>query len=337
MFFKDVFVNIANVHAIPNILKQNKIRMNISVEYKDSTGTISNQAYSLTRLGLVKHLAIAGQGYAPRPQKFIRTIAMLIHYSYYFQRQAFNNDSFSEPPIELSDPTEKGQFSNLVGKAIADFLSKRIDSSIFTVNYEAAMRLRNLPIEGGRPDLLAYKQHSMFALEAKGYSGGHGNMNAHKIQSQTGGIPVNFTVACVSYNLYNNIHCKYHDPLNDSVQYDNDLLRELTRNYYKGLAEFLNEKYFEYHVIDIQGEKFYEVELSNRKFEKLFPDEYPFIPIWQFEISDFYRPRLILPMKIREYAEDGLTSEIRPFIFESREKNDTMYIDNDRVGLRIRV
>lgn len=134
--------------------------MNITVEYKDTAGAISNQTHNLTRIAFAKHLAIDGQGYAPRPQKLIRTIAMFFHYSNYIQRQAFNNNRFSEPPIQLSDPTEKGQFSNLAGKAIADFLSKRIDQSIFTVNYEAAMRLRRLPLNVERPDLLAFKQNA---------------------------------------------------------------------------------------------------------------------------------------------------------------------------------
>ncbi|MBS1632453.1 MAG: hypothetical protein JST10_07760 [Bacteroidetes bacterium] len=309
--------------------------MNIEVEYKDTTGTISNQSHHLTRIAFAKHLAVAGQGYAPRPQKLIRTIAMFFQYSNYIQRQAFNADRFSEPPIQLSDPTEKGQFSNLAGKAIADFLSKRIDQSIFTVNYEAAMRLKQMPINGGRPDLLAFKQNAMFAIEAKGYSGGHGNMTTHKTQAQTGGIPVNFSIACVSYNLYNNVKCKYHDPFNDNIQYDNELLRRLTKDYYQGLSEFLNQNFFEYREVVLQGETFYEVELSYRYVEKFFRDTL-FTPIWHFEVFDFYRPRLILPKKIRDYAEDGLTNETRPFIFETTEQGDNLYIDSDRVGLRIR-
>src|SRR6218665_379899 len=118
--------------------------MNIAVEYIDQSGTTHNQTYRLTRLAFAKHLAVAGQGYAPKPQKLIRTLAMFFHYSYYIQRQAFYTDRFSEPPIQLSDPTEKGQFSNLAGKAIADFLSKRIGNSIHTFNYEAAMRMRGM-------------------------------------------------------------------------------------------------------------------------------------------------------------------------------------------------
>src|SRR5690606_29754570 len=149
-----------------------------------TAGTIANQTHRMSRLAFAKHLAIAGQGYAPRPQKLIRTLAMFFHYSSYIQRQAYNNDRFSEPPIQLSDPTEKGQFSNLAGKAIADFLSKRIDQSIYTVNYEAAMRIHNPPIpllmngrHVPRPDLLAYTSNSRFAIEAKGFSSGFGNMS----------------------------------------------------------------------------------------------------------------------------------------------------------------
>ncbi len=311
--------------------------MNITVEYINTAGTISNQIHTLTRLAFAKHLAIAGQGYAPRPQKLIRTIAMFFHYSNYIQQQAFNNDRFSEPPIQLSEPTEKGQFSNLAGKAIADFLSKRINQSVFTVNYEAAMRLRRMPLNVGRPDLLAFKQNTMFAIEAKGYSRGHGNMAKHKAQSQTGGIPVNFTVACVSYNLYNNVSCKYHDPYYDNVPYDNELLQKLTQQYYSRLSEFLNEKFFNYREIEIQDEKFYEVELSYIPFKKLFPDKSLFSHFKLYEILEFYRPRIILPKAIRNFAEYGVTNKLKPFIFEANtEQKQNLYIDNDRIGLRIR-
>lgn len=310
--------------------------MNITVEYKDQNGIFTNQIKHLTRLAFAKHLGIAGQGYAPRPQKLIRTIAMFFHYSYYMQRHAFYNDRFSEPPIQLSDPTEKGQFSNLAGKAIADFLSKQIDQSIFTVNYEAAMRVLGMPLNVSRPDLLAFKQNSMFAIEAKGFSGGHRNMVDHKDQSRKGGIPVNYTVASVSYNLYNNVQCKYHDPYNDSVEFDAKLLKEMSKHYYKGLLGFLDQKYFEYREIDFQNERFYEVELLNQNFEKIFPDDFAFHPIWRFEILDYYRPRLILPSNIEDLAERGLTRETRPFLFEAKEQNDNIYIDNDRIGISIR-
>jgi hypothetical protein len=315
--------------------------MNISVEYKDTAGVISNQIHTLSRLAFTKHLAIAGQGYAPNPGKLFRVLGMFLHYSYYLQTRAFNNDRFSEPPIGLSDPTEKGQFSNLAGKAIADFLSKRIDRSLYTVNYEAAMRLKRMPLSLGgrqvrRPDLLAFTPSAMFAIEAKGFSGGYGNMTEHKDQSQQGGIPVNYTIASVAYDLYNNVKCKYHDPFNDNIRFDNQLLSRLTKKYYRGLSAFLDQKLFDYREFDIQGEPFYEIELLNRNFGKIFQSDFPHSHFWFHELFDFYRPRLILPRNIRAYSETGINNEIRPFLFDAKEQPENIYIDNDRVGLRFR-
>lgn len=316
--------------------------MNINVEYKDTTGAVDNRFYSMTRLAFAKHMAVAGQGYAPKPQKLLRSIGMFFHYSYYMQRQAFYNDSFSEPPRPLSDPTEKGQFSNLAGKAIADFLSKRIGNSLYTVNYEAVMRLQGHPLLGQRPDLVAYSPTSMFAIEAKGrHQHNPGNMTRHKAQAQAGPINVNYSVACVSYDLFNQVKCNYHDPYNDNIAYDNVSLQAMTRNYYKGLAEFLDLKNFGYSEFDIQGERFYEIDIFDwiaKQFEK---EDFPYFPFlhwrdWREELH-YFSPKLILPASIRQFAESGITNETKPFIYEATEHNENsnLYIDNDRVGLSI--
>jgi hypothetical protein len=131
------------------------------------------------------------------------------------------------------------------------------------------------------------------------------------------------------------VQCNYHDPYNDNVPYDNELLKKISRKYYSGLAEYLNEKYFNFNEIEILGEKLYEVELSNITFEKLFPDEFPFNHFWHIEIIEFYRPRLILPIAIKDYAENGITNDVKPFIFDTnKEQENYLYIDNDRVGLK---
>ncbi|MFN3341366.1 MAG: hypothetical protein ACK40M_01640, partial [Flavobacteriales bacterium] len=122
--------------------------MNIEVEHKDQSGNITQKNFNLSRLALVKHLAIAGMHYAPKPQKLLRAFGMFFHYGYYLQRNDFYSDKFSSLPAQISDPTEKGQFSTLVGRAIADYLSKKIDNSLFTVNYEAEMRMRKMSIKG---------------------------------------------------------------------------------------------------------------------------------------------------------------------------------------------
>lgn len=307
--------------------------MEIKVEYKDANGQIHNQKHNLTRIAFAKHLAVAGQGYAPRLRKILRTVGMLLHYSYYMKDSEMRKNKFSQPPAKLSDPTEKSQFSNLAGKAIADFLSKQIDNSRFTVNYEAAMRINKLPIIGERPDLIAFQNNSMFSIEAKGYSGSYGDMNAHKLQSQSGGIPVNFSIASVSYNLYKGIRCKYYDPINEKVEFDNELFEMVTKKYYQGLLEYLDEEYFTYELIEVQDEKFYEIDLFSKKIFELLYTEMPLSWIW--EIGRCYRPKLILPGKIESYAKKGLSKDDNAFNLEDKQQND-LYIDNDRVGLKIR-
>ena len=126
--------------------------MEIAVEYLDKHGKILNKNYSISKIGLVKHMAIAGQKYAPKIHKILKTIGMFFQFSYYMQSNSLKNDKFSLPPNHLYDPTEKGQFSNIVGKAIADFLAKKIDNAIHTVNYEAAMKMKGIPNTGSRPD-----------------------------------------------------------------------------------------------------------------------------------------------------------------------------------------
>lgn len=309
--------------------------MNLSVKYQDAAGVISTRNFTISRLAFVKHLAIAGQGYAPKPQNLLRTLGMLLHYSSYLQREAFNNNRFSEPPVGLSDPTEKAQFSNLAGKALADFLSKKIDNSLYTVTYEAAMRLRGYRLVGQRPDLIAYTSTKMFALEAKGrHQPNPGSMIVHKNQAGAGPINVNFSIACVSYNIYNQIECNYYDPINENVPYDNLTLSALTRNYYSGFAEFLRVNLFDYREFQFQGEDFYEVALFPNRFDAFFKD-FPINDLFYYEMFRHYRPRLILPKAIFDYSERGITNEVRPFIMETKDEGN-IYIDNDRVGLRIR-
>jgi len=313
--------------------------MNLSVEYKDTSGTISNLNYTLSRLAFVKHMAMAGQGYSIRPAKLLRTIGMFLHYSFYLQRTAFNNDRFSEPPPLLSDPTEKAQFSNIAGKAIADYLSKKIDKSFFTINYEAVMRANNLKLKEKRPDLMAYKKNAMFAIEAKGrVQSSPGDMRKHKRQANSGKIKVNYSIASVSYNLFTSVTCKYHDPINPDVPFDSESLRNASKKYYTALIEFLDNKYFTYREAEYGNEKFYEISLSYGKLHDLFLKDFPHWPFVWMELMDVYNPRLILPLSIHEYSQNGLTKETEAFVFDaevSKVDESNVYIDTDRVGIRI--
>jgi hypothetical protein len=308
--------------------------MKIKVEYKNSSGKIKNNQYNFTMPACIKHLAIAGQGYVLRPQKLFRTIGMLFHYSYYLQNSAFSNNHFSLPPPQLSDPTEKGQFSCLAGRAIADFLSKRIDHSLFTVNYEAYLRINNISIKGSRPDLIAYTKNSIFAIEAKGYDKFKYNMSQHKRQSANGRINVNFTIACVSYNLYSGVECKYYDPYNGNIEKNDNTFQELTKIYYSGLSEFLNTDFFKNEKKVIKGEEFFIIKLFDWNNISNFLKEFLHQSLCYLKVCGLSRLKLILPGEIREFAKNGITNKLEPFQFTTPE-DENIYIDNDRVGLQI--
>ena len=307
--------------------------MELLVDHVDQQGAHHARRLQMSRLAFAKHMAFAGQRYAPIPANLFRSLGMFLHYAPYLRREAFNASHFSRPGLLLRDPTEQTHFSNIAGKAIADYLSKKLDGAIATQHYEAAMRKRKMSLAVGRPDLLAFTRNGQFAIEAKGrHQANPGNMAKHKKQSRTGGIKVNFTVACVSYHLYDRIRCNYHDPYDGNVPFDRDLLQALTRDYYAGLAQYLDNDTFRYTETEYQGERFFEVDLSRPMRYLLERDMlFPFPPHW----FEFLRPSLILPGDIKRYGTEGLTGELGPFIQEAVSDDSSVYIDNDRVGLRI--
>ena len=209
--------------------------MDIQIEYIDQNSNLSNRTESINNFGILKHLAIAGQGYLPSLKRYIRTFGMLCHYIEYLNSSSLNSSKFSLPPQIRRDPTEKAQFSNLAGKAIGDFLSKRLSGAKVTHNYEAAMTGAGFPISGSRPDLYCIGDNFQFAVEAKGFSRStisSREMLRHKSQASSGRLRVNFSVASVAYNLYAQAKCNYHDPFDHNVELSVAINRELNRRYY---------------------------------------------------------------------------------------------------------
>lgn len=234
--------------------------MKLEIEYKDGKGKESKITRYISKLALIKHMAIAGQGYTPSISTFKKGFGIMLAYSSYFPTNT--NNYFNNPPAYEYDPTEKSHFSNLAGKAIADYLAKSISGAKITYNYEAAMRIKKHYIKGGRPDLLCDTGTEMFAIEAKGYSKAtvsENEMKKHKKQSGKGSISVKFSVASVSYNMYSDIKVKYHDPINKNYQYDYELSKNLIKEYYSGILQYINSKIFSKEDITIGSENYYKI------------------------------------------------------------------------------
>ncbi|WP_301098321.1 hypothetical protein [Otariodibacter sp.] len=314
--------------------------MKINVTYQNSQNIITECDYSLTQLGFIKHMVTAGQHNEPFFTKLIRLPGLYLTYIHYMKKSAFYNENrFSEPDISFSDPTQKSQFSNLAGRAIADFLSKKIDNSSFTVNYEAAMRIQKMPIKCSRPDLLAFRRtddgkFEQFALEAKGFcrqSISDKKMLEHKKQASSGSIPVDFSVASISYNLYNSVKCKYYDPKENESVFDSKLFRMLTKSYYNNIFKNIR-KYKQHFYKKINNENFYCINMLDlyKKIYQVYPLHSSLLCL--FRERHFF---LIVPERLEEYAE-GMKEPLSTLKgLDEIYDNEGIYIDNDRIGLAI--
>ncbi len=302
--------------------------MNLQVEYKDTSGIFSNRNYNISYLALLKHMACVGMGRYQISHSFVikRSLGMLLHYCEFLNFRSFCNNKFYKPPITSNhyDPTEVGQFSCIVGRGIADFLAKRIDKSIFTIGYEAYLAQNNVNINGKRADLVAYTNQGQFVIESKGI----GNTNyphttIKSAENQINNVISNdqlkghfsFGVACISYNLYDNVKVCYHDPKFDNVKSDDDFgLKELSKVYYKAFFDLYKDvKNVE--TLNYGNEKFIRINLG-------------------LENSVLFKSlnniSLILPYNIEELSKNGISRDTHPF--ESENNNDNIYIDNDRIG-----
>ena len=316
--------------------------MRLEVEQLDRQGNIHQHTISMNKLAFAKHFAIAGQHYEPYFRKLPRILGVFLMYSNYLDRYSFYKENrFSEPPIEFSDPTSKAQFSNLAGRAIADFLSKRIDKCCFTVNYKAEMRIKKIPIKGSRADLIGFTEdQKTISIEAKGLcqrSISKGEMEKYKQQSRNGGLKVDYSIACVSYNLYERVRCKYHDPEGEEVKFDSELFRNLTKNYYSGLSSFIHSDVIT-ETREFGSEEFIIVNLGHLFYYHKIPfgNNYLWQDRFLYEYLSQYS--LILPSNIEELADKGLNKPLPPFPLHASEgdrhsEGGLVYIDNDRVGI----
>ncbi|WP_372375348.1 hypothetical protein ACDI35_21100 [Xanthomonas axonopodis pv. cajani] len=104
--------------------------------------------------------------------------------------------------------------------------------------------LKGHDLKGERPDFYCDMLTKQFAIEAKGYSAhsiSDGAMAGHKAQSKTGPLPVNFSAASVSYNLYRKPKIKFYDPDVDGNLYDSSLNIKLRELYYKAALDFVGK------------------------------------------------------------------------------------------------
>lgn len=303
--------------------------MDIQVKHKDALGMVTNKSFNLSTLGFIKHFGLAGQSYGTTIRAIRRAIGTYFLYHDYFNRIDLINSRFSKPPAYFYDPTEQGDFSTIAGRAIADFLARRIDGATHTFTYEGAMLMAghnnvNIP----RPDLYCFNSSKQFAIESKGYDVrtiSENEMTNHKTQSGQGPLNIQFSVASVSYNLYNKIKNKYYDPINNNSEFNNALNRKISSAYYSGFAELLQrQKDLSTIILPGQNREFNLIPIFSPNGKFLYND-----PTWLYKAYRRNTVYLLLDKRIKTFAKEGFIN--------NEEKNEItengLYIDNDGIGL----
>lgn len=297
--------------------------MQIAVEIIDKNNQFRREIFGCNKFAFIKHMAMAGQGFMPSVAKYTRMVGMYCHYIEYLSSIALNDSHLSVPPPERQDPTEKGHVSNVVGKAIGDFLARRVSGAQATLNYEGAMAAAGHPIRGSRPDLYCVGNGEQFALEAKGYTAGSsGPMHGHKSQALEGPLPVNFAVASVSYDLYREIKVKYHDPSDDSVPFNQELNLRLLRAYYHGLFEYAQKD-----TLPILSERLGNVDCL---FIRIIGPGTPYPAVFRDDLSLY----LVLAKRFKRLSDESSQASFPDFLSEPIE-SDMSYLDTDGVGIAL--
>jgi hypothetical protein len=301
--------------------------MILEIERKDKKGNITNLQEKMPWLAYIKHMAISGQSFSPFINKLKKMLGMFFVYSDYLGLSSYRNSSFSKPAPPFYDQTTTAQFSNIAGKAIADFLAKKLDKAIISFNYDAALKISGLPVQGIRPDLLCANSTDIFSIEAKGFSKinvSQNEMDGYKQQARSGPIRVKFCVASVSYNIYNKVKVKYYDPINNSFVQNGELVKKLTIQYYQGIKQFLDEKVFAIKQEIINDNNYYKLTFPSKDLYKLFP-------LCPFFYRYINRLSILIDVRISNFVENGIGNSKMGQYFS----NENVYIDSDGVGLML--
>lgn len=133
-----------------------------------------------------------------------------------------------------------------------------------------------------------------------------------------------YSIASVSYNLYNRVKVKYYDPPNERSEHDEEFIISLLTQYYDGVFEYLNKELFDVDDVFINDTKYYKINVgsmisnsSHYKYSKKYLNKYS----------------ILIDKKL-----EGVGNDVLKVLKERKNDikfDDTIYIDNDGLGLMI--
>ena len=278
------------------------MKIKYQLEIKDSHGNLSTSKNIISYLEFIKTISFAGITSNSNPlQNLFRFLENI-----YGLAPSFIDGKFHIHPELENDPTEKGQFSNKVGRTFAVYLAKKISGAKYVYNYECALKKKGFPISGRRPDYYCDTGTQSFSLEAKGScvkSVSDSVMQTVKNQAQSSKLSTQFSIASKTYNIYNSPIIKFYDPEGNNKSYDTELCNFLRKDYYNGIINLLNSPYF------TQTEK------SEKDFYSYTPQSF----------SDLFQ--ILIHKEIIETKD--FSESLTPI------ETDNLFIDSDGIGLRI--
>lgn len=285
--------------------------MRIDVSLVDLNGAKRRFTETVSRLKLLKHATFAGLG----PNfAFVPMVANSIGVALQFGSKFSVDSDHISRTWSIKDPDDLRSMSRLIGRAIGDIFSKSHFGARFSLCYEHALVTNGLAAIGKSPDFYCIESSGTkaFTVEAKGFSQrtiGPKQFANHKAQSSASQLPINYSVASVTYNIYRRIAARVEDPEFDSRPLDPLFCQSLIEGYFHAIHRRLSSCCDKPIDLRIKDQEYFEYDASMH-----------FIENSQSEFKvHFLVPRA--PSISQRKVE--ITNE------------RTLYIDSDGIGVRL--
>ena len=184
-------------------------------------------------LKFLKHASFAGLGpdFACVPAIF-HSVGLAFHFGSKF---SLKSDHIERTWL-IMDPDDLREMSRLIGRAVGDMFAKSHFGARYTLCYEHALLAKAIVQAGKSPDFYCIDRSNTkaFTMEAKGFSQrtiGPKQFAQHKAQSAASQLPIHYSVASVTHNIYNKIMARVEDPEHEASPLDPSFARGLIENY----------------------------------------------------------------------------------------------------------
>lgn len=288
--------------------------MDIEVELIDCAGSKECFVKSISKLKFLKHASFAGLG----PDfAWIPTILHSAGFALHFGSKFTLRPDHIERTWPIHDPDDLRDMSRLTGRVIADIFAKSRFGARYTLCYEHALATNGISAAGEAPDFYCIDHSGLkaFTVEAKGFSQrtiGPKQYARYKAQSKSSQLPIHYSVASVTYNIYSKIKARIEDPEYEARPLDPLFSRNLISDYFSTVNGRLSE--------------FCEVrEVSGIRD----------VSYLAYDATPYLRRAARGGLRIEFLIPSEAPPALQFLTLELENENETAYFDTDGIGLRL--